>query len=123
MIDLWNSRRNKFLKCEYWSQETNPDIAKFSSLVYKTQPTGWFLASYVGNITEENQVLENAFMFEKVTTVIETTDDVKDLRKNDIVKMKDLYYRVDDVQRKPITKQEQFLKEAQSFTTYISLRR
>lgn len=123
MIDLWQGRRNKFIQCEYWSQVTNPDIAKFSELSYEKQPNGFFTASLVGNYTEENQTLENAFMYKKVTVVIETTDDVKQLERNDLVRMKGELYRVVDINRKPISKQEQFLNDAVSYTTYISLRR
>ena len=124
MIDLRQSRRNKFIKCEYWSQITDPNVAKFSELSYEKQSKGIFYASLVGNYTEENQTMENAYMFKKVTTVIETTDDVRDLERNDMVKMKGEMYRVTSVDRKPVSRQEQFLNDEYiSYTTYISLRR
>ena len=124
MIDTWQSRRNKFINCVYWSQVANINIAKFSELSYEKQPNGFFKASVVSNYTEENQTLENVFMYEKVTVVIETTDDVKELKRNDLVRMKGEFYRVDDIARKPVSKQEQFLNdEYVSYTTYISLRR
>lgn len=123
MIDLWQSRRNKFIDCVYWSQVDDINIAKFSELSYERQPNGFFTASIVSNYTEENQTLENVFMYEKVTVTIETTDDVKELKRNDLVRMKGEFYRVDDIARKPVSKQEQFLKDPISYTTYISLRR
>ena len=123
MLDLWQGRRNKFIDCVYWSQVIDSKVAKFSELVYEKQPNGFFKASIVGNYTEESQTLENMYMYKKVTVVIETKDDVKQLERNDIVKMKGELYRVVDINRTPITKQEQFLNDPISYTTYISLRR
>lgn len=123
MIDLWQGHRNKFIKCEYWSQIKDKNIGKFSELIYEKQPNGFFKASIVGNYTEESQTLENAFMYKKVTVVIETKDNVKELERNDIVRMKGEIYRVVDLNRTPISKQEQYLNDPISYTTYISLRR
>ena len=102
MIDLWQGHRNKFIKCEYWSQIKDKNIGKFSELIYEKQPNGFFKASIVGNYTEESQTLENAFMYKKVTVVIETKDNVKELERNDIVRMKGEIYRVVDLNRTPI---------------------
>lgn len=123
MIDLWQSRRTKFIECKYWSQITDKNIAKFSEIAYNREPTGSFKASITGSYTEENQTIENAFMYKKVTVVIETTDNVKDLERNDVIEMKGEYYRVSDIQRKPVSKQEQYLNDPDSYTTFISLRR
>lgn len=124
MIDLRQSRRNKFKHCEYWSHIENPDIAKLNELAYEKSPNGFFTASIVGNYTEENQVLEGSLIHEKVTVVIETTDNVRELKRNDIVKMDNKFYRVNDINRTPVAKQERYLNdEYVSYTTYISLRR
>lgn len=121
MIDTWKSRRTKFIECTYWSQIKNPDIAKHSELSYEIQPDGFFSASILGNYTEENKTIDNAFMYRKITVTIETTDDVKELERNDIVEMKGEIYRVVDINRIPTQKQEQFLNETISYTTQIAL--
>jgi hypothetical protein len=124
MIDLRQGRRNKFITCIYWSKITDPNIAKYSELSYENQATGSFKASVVGNYTEENQTLENVYMYKKITVVIETKDNVKELDINDIIKMKGEIYRVVDINRTTVQKQEQFLNdEYMSYITYISLRR
>lgn len=123
MIDLKQSRRTKFVQCQYWSQLSDPDIVKFNELAYEKEPNGFFKASIVGSFSEENQTLENAFMYKKTNVVVETTDNVRELERNDLVKMKGKMYRVEDIQRTPVQKQQQFLKdEYVSYTTYISLR-
>lgn len=123
MRDIWQGNRTKFVTCTYWSGIKDDKIARYNEIVYEKQPSGYFKAKILSNYTEENQTFENAFMLKKVTVVLEVTDVVKDLERNDIVEMKGELYRVTDIERKPIAKQEQFLKDAVSYTTYISLRR
>ena len=62
-------------------------------------------------------------MYKKVNVVIETKDNVKELERNDLVRMKGELYRVKDISRNPISKQEQYLKDPISYTTIISLTR
>ena len=52
MIDLWQGHRNKFIKCEYWSQVKDKNVGKFSELIYERQPNGFFKASIIGSYQE-----------------------------------------------------------------------
>ena len=122
MIDLYTSRRDKFLECEYWSQEENPDYVESSEIAYKGTPTGSFVAKEANSYNVENQVIGELFMVESVTVVLITEDDVSNLKRNDIVKFDDKEYRVDNIQIAPKKKQRQYLRDKYSKEYYISLR-
>ena len=123
MIDTWQSRRNNFIECKYWSQINDENLVPDSEIAYKKQPSGSFYAKENGSYTQENQIIENSFMYDKNSIEIETTDDVSDLKTNDLVEFRDEIYRVANVQRKKDAKQAQFLKEPISIKTFISLMR
>lgn len=121
MIDLYTSRREHFLECEYWSQDEN-DYVKISEIAYKISPTGTFLAKEEGAYTNENQVLSEIFMLREKNVVVSTFDDVSDLKRNDIVRINEEMYRVEDIQVTPVNKQRQFMNSGYSKKYYISLR-
>lgn len=121
MIDLWSSRRDKFIECEYFSQIEN-DYVEDDEIAHFDVPTGKFYASEVGPKTSSLQVVAELFMVEEVTTVLKTEDDVSDLKKNDIVAYEGKSYRVESVQKTVQNKQRNFLRKAYSATYYISLR-
>lgn len=123
MIDLYQSRRTKFIKCKYWSQIRDEKVVKLSEIAYYRKPTGFFDAEETGAYTEENQTVEGTFMLQKDVVSIETVDDVRDLKMNDIVEFNGDLYRVTDIQREVKKKQAQYMNEYQSIKTFISLMR
>ena len=122
MIDLRTSRRDYFLYCTYWSQIENEDLVANNEIIHTKIPTGSFYAKEVNSYTIESDVVASVFMAESTTITIETADDVSDLRRNDIVKIDDKVYRVDNIQKTPIKKQRQFLRNSYSMNYVISLR-
>lgn len=123
MIDTWQSRRNNFIECKYWSQINDENLVSLSEIAYKRQPTATFMAKENGSYAQENQIVDNSFMYDKNSVELETTDDVRDLKTNDLVEFRDEIYRVTNVQRTKSLKQAQFLKEPISIKTFISLMR
>jgi hypothetical protein len=121
MIDLWSSRRDKFIECKYYSQNEN-DYVGDDEIAHFDTPTGIFFASEVGPKTSGSQVVAELFMVEEVTAVLKTEDDVSELKKNDIVAYEGKSYRVESVQKTVQNKQRNFLRKAYSATYYISLR-
>ncbi len=123
MIDLWTSRRDKFLECKFWSQdEAEENGVDDSEIAYKLSPTGTFYAKELNPYNITNQVLAEAFMAEAITVSIFTEDDISSLKRNDIVEFDGEIYRVEEIQKNPYKKQRQFMKEGYSCSYYISLR-
>lgn len=122
MIDINTSRRDMFDLCQYWSQDNNADIVPYDQIVYNRRPTGEFYAKEENSLSVQNQVVAGTFMFEETTVTLKTNDDTKTLKRNDIVRYDNKYYRVETIQQIKIKKQRQFLRSNYSTTTYISLR-
>lgn len=122
MIDINTSRRDMFDLCQYWSQDNNADIVPYDQIVHNRRPTGEFYAKEENSLSVQNQVVAGTFMFEETTVTLKTNDDTKTLKRNDIVRYDNKYYRVETIQQIKIKKQRQFLRYNYSTTTYISLR-
>lgn len=122
MIDLRTSRRDYFLHCEYWSQIEDENYVETNEIIHSRIPTGTFYAKELNAYTIESQNISNLFMAESKNITIHTFDDVSDLQRNDIVKIDDVVYRVDNIQKTPVKKQRQFLRNSYSMSYTISLR-
>lgn len=130
MLDIWTSRRGNFIECEYWLKEDfvmdtnlvdfikNPD----DELVYQREPDGVFFAKELNAYTQDSQQIGETFMARRETITLETSDDISNLKRNDIVKFNDKRYRVDSIQKVPFKNQRQFLANSQSYTYYLSLK-
>ena len=98
-FDLFQSRRNLNERCRYWGVNESEEI-ELNELVYKRVADGMFYAKEVNSETENNNIISGLDMFERTTVTIFTTDDVKNIKRNDIVEYQEELWRVSDVQRK-----------------------
>lgn len=123
MIDLWTSRRDKFLKCKFWSQdEAEENGVDDAEIAYKLSPTGTFYAKEANPYSISNQIVAETFLAESISITIITEDDINALKRNDIVEFDGEVYRVEGIQKNPYKKQRQFMKEGYSCSYFISLR-
>ena len=75
------------------------------------------------NISWDNEGLyRSTFMYEENNVTIQTNDDVSNLKRNDLVRIENKFYRVDSIQKSYIKKQRQFHRGKTSASYYISLR-
>jgi hypothetical protein len=110
-----------FLECYFWSQDEDENFIPTSELAHNQAPTGMFFAKELNAYTEENQLIGNTFLLESNNVQIATYDDVKEIKRNDLVEYNDKVWRVDSIQRIPIKKQRQFMNDGSNIT-YLSLR-
>ena len=124
MLDLWNSRRDMFIECEWWSVDKR-EIIPADQICYKQTPNGTFFAKEVNSYTSDNQIVESAFMATQKTITLVTGDNLRTpvaIKQNDIVRIGDDIYRVDGIQESPVKKQNQYMNYGSSRITYLSLR-
>lgn len=122
MIDLWGkSSRDEFVDCIY--KKTNQSIILNNKLAYKTTPKDHFRAKILNSYTEDNEAIAQTFMTKKEVVVIESHDNLDVLETNDIVIIGEKEYRVDNIQKIPVKKQQMFMAVGFSATYYITLRR
>ena len=116
---MFVSKRTIFEECEYWLRDVNADP---SELVYKTRKSnGTFDAKESNPETTSPNVVGGVFMFDTKNLMIETYDDIEEIKINDVVKFRNNYYIVTQIQKYPIRKNTQFHYD-QQYITYLSLR-
>ena len=119
-IDIYHSRRTNFKKCYYYVRDEKiNDLAKF---VLMKQPEGHFYAKPYTPNSRQNQDLANTFRMSENQLTIETSDDVVDLKENNVVLYDGKPFVVVGIQRKECLKESQY-RSQHYCTTYISLRR
>jgi len=119
MINIYTSRRGNFDKVWYWKR--NESIKDLSKYVYETKPDGLFYAKDVSVESQDNQPINNSFLFDNQSITLYTEDSVN-LEINDIVKYEDEIWRVANVQFQHIHKTHQFMKKGYN-RTYIQITR
>ena len=124
MIDLWMSRRDKFIQCKWFSQnETEPYVGN-DQIEYFQHPSGMFYAKEMNSYSLENQALGDAFLVDANNITLETSDNVKDIELNDLVEYEGFIWRVNSKTTRPVNKQRQFRRlRSISEITYLALRR
>lgn len=108
MIDLYASRRDRFIECKYWLKIKDKNIVKPNQIIFNTVPTGSFYAKEVNPYSKNNQVIAELFMLKEESVLISTCDDVSGLELNDRVEMDEKKYRVNSIQESPFKKNRQF---------------
>lgn len=120
-VDLWQSRRANFEKCEWWKRdnEATKDLSKF---VLSKKRQGYFYATEANSQSFKNSQYGGVFMSRETNITLKTNDDVDEIQEGDIVRYSNALWRVTDVQVSEIHKQKQFLDEV-SKVTYIGIKR
>lgn len=113
------SKRTSFEECEYWLRDINGDP---NELIYKSRRCdGTFDAKISNPETTGTNVIGGVFMFDTKNLMIETYDDISDIKANDVVCFNGNFYMVTQIQKYPIRKNTQFNYD-QEYITYLSLR-
>ena len=119
MLNEFISRRNNFTECEYWLRDVNSDP---NELIYQTRRSnGTFDAKKSSPETTSPNVVGGVFMFDTSNIMLETYDDISEVKANDVVSFQGKFYMVTQVQRLPFRKNSQFHDDEQ-YVTYLSLR-
>ena len=132
--DIFTSRRNYFNECWYWCR-TEDDIERdvdlttlvyiddeLDEMIYERTPNGSFMATEANDYTSENNIVAGSFMFDEHFIILETNDNVEELRQNDLVVYDSNVWRVASITKRKKKKQNQYSKFP-SYKTFISLKR
>lgn len=120
--DIFTSRRTNFIDCEYWLIAKEDITRTKEELVFNERPDGFFSAKFENQFENSVSVIGQSFMFDSNTVTISTEDDVKDLKKNCLVKFNGDVWRINIITRIPIRNDFQMSKEIR-FKTTMELRR
>lgn len=123
-VNIFTSRRTNFLDCEYWLVSKDDLQKDKSKLTHENTPEGAFNAKIENSVENSSSVIAQTFLFDSNTLSISTTDLVPGLKRNCLVKIKQLegIWRVESINQIPIRVNYQFDTEI-TFRTYLQLRR
>ena len=106
--DLFTSRRTCYEQCYYWNYEKNKDVVDREELCRKVEPTGMFSAKEYNEESENYNVINNAFMFDRTSISLKTYDDISEMENKDIVKYDNRIWSVVSIRKKKLRRQGQF---------------
>lgn len=121
MRDLFTNRRDYFERCTYWALDEE-DYVKNNEMVYEMTPTGFFNAKQITGEDNSPQVVGGTFMFDSSSITLKTNDYIEDIKQNYLVEYKNEIWRVTNVQKTPIKKENQFHNQIR-YTYYLRLKR
>ena len=118
-IDLWESRRDLFDRCDYWHRnETYGNLAEF---VQNKKVDGCFYAREETPKSSGKQNGMGAFLYDASSVTLKTVGHV-DVKAGDVVRHRGELWRVEDVQERREDRETQFLKEP-SVIAYVRIRK
>lgn len=120
-INLFHSRRTSYALCKYWKRKTN-GYGDANELIHNEKPSGYFYAKPMSAKNKDVETLQGVMMYDKDSLTLKTTDNIKDLKAQDIIEFRGSLWFVDNVQVEEIVKQTQF-NYSNSFIYYLSIRK
>lgn len=126
MIDLYQSRRTTYLRCEWFSADEKKIQDNPSSFSLERKPRSVFYARYANSLATRGNDVSGVFLFQSNVVTIETHDDVQGVKSGDGIRMDGADWQVLDVQFREDTRRQQHRRAGgtqPSGTTYIQLRK
>lgn len=117
-FDLWTSRRDYVETAKFWSNIVNKNLNEIT----KTEiPTGIFKCKQENATSITHDDIGQKFRYQEQNLTISTLDNVSTLKIDDIVKFRDTFFRVENIQRTPLRNTTYYNKTIR-YETYIALR-
>lgn len=118
-FDIWTTRRDFIETAKFWSNKTNKN---FNELVKTEIPTGVFKCKQENATAIKHDDIGNKFRYAEQTLTISTMDNISQIRVDDIVKFRDTFYRVENIQKVPLKNTAYFGSNLIKYQTYLDLR-
>ena len=124
LLDTFLSRRTMHDKCFYFKRIDYQEYDTDSSVLEYdyADANGFFYAKPVSAEDISANPIAGAFLFDVNTITLQTTDDISDLERNDIVVFRKQKYRVDNIQQIPYRNTNDFVDDI-TYVYYLRLRR
>lgn len=123
-IDIFQSRRNYNEPCKWWARNES-DEHEPNELVSKRVPNGTFMAKEMSPMQLMNMNLGGAFRIDSTHTTIKSTDNLEEMKGDDLVEYQGELWRVDDIQKSKAKIQNTWYANDKhcSHFWYVSLRK
>ena len=117
-FDIFNVNRNAVETAKWW--KNNP-TKEWNELVENEIPTAVFKVEQVSSTAKNGVILNNTYEINDLNTTIKTSYKVKGMKKNDLIKWRDKWWKVLNTQEVPLTNTLQFTKNY-SYDLYITIK-
>ena len=118
-FDLWTGRRDYAETAKFWSNKLNKNLNEITKVDI---PTGVFKCKQENATAVNHDDIGNKFRYQEQTLTIKTLDNVSKMKVDDIVKFRNEFYRVDKIQRVPLSNTTYYGSNLIKYETYIDLR-
>lgn len=114
MVDIYRRRKGYNYRCLYWKRDVDNPMDN-ETLVHNTKPSGVFYAKIVSS--EANEKIDVAGVFRAETNGITIeTEDIVDLKKDDLVEFDNQMWIAGRVNSNPIQKNAEFSRRTSNKT-------
>lgn len=123
-FDLFQSRANYNEPCKWWARDER-DKNTPDNLIMQRVPSGTFMAQEVAPENMQDAILGGAFMVDRTTVTIKSSDDLKNIKSEYLVEYQGEKWRVVNVQKTKAKRQNTFFAEDRvcSHFWYLELRK
>lgn len=118
-FDLWTSRRDYIETAKFWSNVVNKNLNEITKTVI---PNGIFKCKQENATAIKLDDIGNKFRYAEQTLTISTLDNVSKMRVDDIVKFRNEFYRVENIQKVPLKNTAYYGSNLIRYETFIDLR-
>lgn len=122
-VDLFHSRRARYIRCKYWIRDERDASGAPSEWVLYNQPSGIFYAKAISAKTTQMDAINGVWAVDRDYLTLETDDDVDGLSRGSIVDKNGELWIVDSNPQQKIHVKESEFSKHEHYLTIIPLRR
>lgn len=117
-FDIYNVNRNALETAKWWKNDTTKE---WNELVKQNIPNAVFKVEQVSSTAKNEVVLSGVFEHSDINTTIKTSYRLNGIKKNDLIKWRDKWWKVINTQEVPVTNTLQ-LSRNYSYDLYINIK-
>lgn len=117
-FDIFNVNRNALETAKWWQNDASKE---WNELVEQNIPTAVFKVEQVSSTAKSEVVLGGSYEHTDINTTIKTSYKVKGMKKNDLIKWRDKWWKVINTQEVPVSNTLQLTKNY-SYDLYITIK-
>ena len=107
-VDLFHSRRTRFIECKYWVRDERVAVGDVTQWVLKHSPSGTFYAKEISPQYNQFNKVGNGFVFNRDGITLESDDDLYEIVVGSIILYNGKPWFVDNVQKQIHRKETEF---------------
>lgn len=117
-FDIFNVNRNAVETAKWWKHDTTKE---WNEIVKKNIPNAVFRVEQVSSTAKNEVILNGSFEHSNLSTTLKTSYRLSEMRKNDLIKWRDKWWKVINTQEVPNVNSLQLTKNY-SYDLYIEIK-